>query len=75
MVNFTDKSDPGSGTIKTWLWDFGDGLGSSAQNPAHLYNLTDTFTVTLKVTNSFGCSHSVNKASFISVADTVQSKL
>lgn len=73
MVNFTDQTDPGSGTIKSWLWDFGDGLGSSSQNPAHLYNLTDTFSVTLKVTNSFGCSHSISKASYISVADTVQS--
>jgi len=34
-----------------WLWDFGDGAGSSEWEPAHLYDAAGAYTVTLTVTN------------------------
>jgi len=55
-VTFTDKSDPSSGTEAKWSWDFGDGQVSTDQNPVHLYTTIDTFSITLTVTNSFGCA-------------------
>lgn len=70
-VKFTDATKPGSGSLQSWSWDFGDGTSSTLQNPVHTYLLTDTFNVTLTVTNSFGCTQSVFKNSFIAVADTV----
>src|SRR6185437_4188887 len=36
-VTFTDLSTPGSGTLTSWLWDFGDGNTSTDQNPSHTY--------------------------------------
>ncbi|MDB4089463.1 PKD domain-containing protein [Flavobacteriales bacterium] len=43
----------------TWRWTFGDGDSSSIQNPTHLY-LNDTiYSVSLHVSNSFGCEDSV----------------
>jgi len=45
-VQFTDLS---TGQIDTWLWEFGDGVTSSLQNPTHTYTLTGTFTVSLTV--------------------------
>ncbi|MGN6553248.1 MAG: PKD domain-containing protein [Verrucomicrobiota bacterium] len=42
-------SDPVS-----WLWDFGDGTTSTAQNPAHTYAAADTYHVTLTITNTIG---------------------
>ena len=45
-------STPGT----NYYWDFGDGtLPSTSQNPTHTYNSNDSFTITLVVTNSFGC--------------------
>lgn len=43
----------------TWNWDFGDGGSSTQQNPIHTYTGAGTYTVTLTVTNSAGCSDTV----------------
>jgi PKD repeat protein len=53
-INFTDLSDPNGAAITDWLWTFGDGDSSTAQDPAHTYMTADTFTVSLQVTNSEG---------------------
>jgi PKD repeat protein len=53
-VKFTDRS-PGCPT--SWHWSFGDGTTSILQNPAHTYTSnkkTQSYTVTLIVTNSVG---------------------
>jgi len=47
-------SDASLGSASTWLWNFGDGNTSSAQNPAHTYSNSGVYTVTLSATNSFG---------------------
>jgi gliding motility-associated-like protein len=54
---FTDKSI-GNNTILNWTWDFGDGISSTLQNPAHTYGSAGTFTVSLIVTNNSGCKDS-----------------
>lgn len=46
-VNFIDQSE---GAVN-WSWDFGDGYGSSQQNPSHAYDTPGTYTVTLTVSN------------------------
>jgi PKD repeat protein len=48
MVNFSDLS---TGNPTSWQWDFGDGSGSTAQNPAHEYTTPGLKTVTLDVSN------------------------
>lgn len=58
-VQFTDKSQAGTGTITDWTWDFGDGSPfSTEQNPTHLYTGAGKFNVKLSVTNSAGCTNS-----------------
>ncbi|WP_426326981.1 PKD domain-containing protein [Pedobacter sp. R-06] len=42
----------------SWEWTFGDGSGSTLQNPNHTYANEGTYTVTLKVLNKEGCSSS-----------------
>lgn len=56
-INFTDESNPNGGTITQWAWDFGDGATSTLQNPSHPYSSNGSYTVTLTVTTSDGCSH------------------
>jgi PKD repeat protein len=50
-VQFTDKS---TGTITSWLWDFGDGKTSTAQNPTNTYTRGGRYNVTLTVSGSCG---------------------
>lgn len=47
-VQFTDQT---SGSPTSWIWDFGDGGTSNAQNPSHTYNSVGTYTVTLNVSD------------------------
>ncbi len=50
-ATFTNSSSTGS-----YLWSFGDGVVSTSTNPTHAYKKSGTFTVTLDVMNSNGCS-------------------
>lgn len=53
QVKFTDKS---TGFVNAWNWNFGNGAGSSLQNPSYTYTSPGTFSVTLIVTNIGGCT-------------------
>ena len=54
-INFTDQS---SGNPDAWLWYFGDGGSSTVQSPAHQYNDTGFFNVTLIAINK-GCADTI----------------
>ncbi len=53
--NFTDTSTDDA-AVTTWLWDFGDGNTSPAQNPSHTYAADGTYTVGLTVWDAEGLS-------------------
>jgi gliding motility-associated-like protein len=65
LTKFTDKSQPGSGSINKWEWDLGDGRLSNEQHPAYTYSGVGSFNVTLKVSNTAGCSASVQKTAYV----------
>lgn len=50
-ATFTDQS---TGTVSTYLWDFGDGNFSTVQNPTHTYSSAGTYTVCLIISNVCG---------------------
>ena len=55
-----------TGTINQWHWDFGDGNTSPLENTQHTYMDTcGSFTVTLSVTDSKGCTHDATYNIFI----------
>jgi PKD repeat protein len=54
-VTFTNNTNPGTWT---YLWKFGDGVTSTAQNPSHTYTAPGNFNVVLIVSNA-SCSDSV----------------
>ena len=66
-VDFTDMTAPGSGTITSWIWDFGDGATATLQNPQHVYTSARSFNVTLQVRNSSGCISTLTKTSMIQI--------
>jgi len=61
MVQFTDSSQ----NAVSWSWSFGDSLGSTLQNPSHVFEnqtlFISNYVVTLTVTGSNGCVDSANE--------------
>ena len=71
-VNFTDNSTPGSASISSWLWDFGDaGQSNAAGSVTHAYSTAGAnIPVSLIVTDANGCSNSILKTATIVTAPT-----
>lgn len=56
-IAFTDQSIIGS----VWNWDLGDGTTTTVQNPAHEYQDTGFYLVTLAIENVYGCRDTTQK--------------
>ncbi|MEO1052375.1 MAG: PKD domain-containing protein [Bacteroidota bacterium] len=63
-VNFTANPGP---DINRYRWSFGNNQFSEEENPTVVYNSPGTYTVTLEVTNRFGCSDFIVLEDYISV--------
>jgi len=61
---FTDQTTIESGgSISTWQWNFGDGVGtSSLQNPSYNYTSPGQYDVILIVTTSTGCTDTLEQS-------------
>ncbi len=60
-IVFTNYSTTESGYIVEWHWDYGDGNDTIISHPgnpntSHIYESEGTYTVSLTITNSIGCS-------------------
>jgi len=66
-VQFTDLS---THSPTNWLWNFGDGKTSTAQNPLHTYLNLGIYTVMLTISDSDGNYSEIRKADYIAVTDT-----
>ncbi len=64
-INFTNTST-GTGTL-TYNWNFGDGGTSTLTNPSHIYTASGSFSVTLIVFNSTGCTDTIQLANIVSL--------
>ena len=69
-VGFTDQS---SGQVTSWNWNFGDGTGSTEQNPVHTYWTAGTYNVILTVSNEYGSSD-VARNQYIAVTGDLVAK-
>lgn len=57
---FNDTSVVADGSVVSWDWNFGDGVGSdTAQNPTYMYTADGTYNVQLTVTSDWGCVDSI----------------
>ena len=63
VISFTDIS---LNMPNAWLWDFGDGITSTQQNPTHIYQSQGIYTVSLTVSNNLG-TDSVIQNNYITV--------
>ena len=64
-LSFNDTS---SGRNLSYFWNFGNGNTSTLQNPTQSYANGDAaYTISLKITDEFGCTDSVTKASYVKI--------
>ncbi len=54
-------TDQSYGDITEWVWNFGDGSGSSSRSPSHYYMKAGTYTISLTVYDSAGHSSTASK--------------
>ena len=59
------------GTVKAWLWDFGDGGSSADQNPTHIYQTAGDFTVNLTVLDYCGGHNTSISSNYIHAATAI----
>ena len=55
IVFHNNSSTNGGSNLYSYYWEFGDGTTSQEQNPTHIYDTPNTYTVQLTVTNACGC--------------------
>ena len=62
-ICFADKSSTGAERrpLWAWQWNFGDGQSSTKQNPCYAYSDSGYYQVTLQVTDSNGCTNTIQK--------------
>ena len=60
-VLFTPGAVININTIATWFWQFGDGGTSTLTSPAHIYASVGNYTATLTITDTAGCSNTINR--------------
>ncbi len=63
---FNETSFISAGNIITWEWDYGDGIqevitNTNYSSPYHIYKLSGSFLVSLKVTSDSGCSNTLSQ--------------
>ncbi len=72
-IQFTSPAtDSGGNKIASWLWNFGDGTSSAAQNPTHAYNSVQTYNPSLTIANAYGLSPNSSGPAINVVNPTVQ---
>ena len=69
LVNFSSVVTPGDGTITGYFWDFGDGntLSTNSGTVSNTYMFPGTYSVSLTVTNSFGCTNTLKLTDMVTV--------
>ena len=66
LSEFTDKSSIGGTATLSYVWDFGDGVGTSnLSNPEYEFQSTGGYSIQLKVISSDGCVDSFRSSTSI----------
>ncbi|MFB6283249.1 MAG: PKD domain-containing protein [Halobacteria archaeon] len=69
-----DASDPGPGTINSYLWTFPDGETASGDTVTHTYNTEGTKTAKLTVKDEYGATDEGQVSTEVKIMDTLGMK-
>ena len=56
-----------TGLSPTYLWKFGDNNSSTATNPLHFFATEGKFSISLNITDQYGCTDSITKLNFVTI--------
>lgn len=75
-IQFYDQSQSSGNAVISWQWTFGDPESGAANyetvvNPKHQYPRAGDYTVTLTVSDSRGCTHTITKTINVSPEGTI----
>ena len=70
-TQFFDQTTAANANITNWAWDFGDGNTSTEKDPAHIYQISGSFLVSLTATTNFGCTATLEKMVDVIAGPTV----
>lgn len=62
------NTSTGAGALN-YTWSFGDGDTSNLASPSHRYAAKGNYSITLNVSNTYGCSSSITKPAYINAAN------
>ncbi len=60
-----------TGPQLSYLWNFGDNTTATDAFPVHNYSLEGVYTVSLKITDVYGCKDSLTKINYINIKNPV----
>jgi PKD repeat protein len=69
--DFADASTPGTATLTSWAWTFGDGAVGGGVHVGHSYAAAATYTVTLTILDANGLSSSAQKTIAVLASNVV----
>jgi gliding motility-associated-like protein len=58
-LRFDNTSNTQDGTLKSLLWDLGDGSSRTATSFSHTYSNTGLYNISLQIVNSFDCKSTI----------------
>lgn len=70
IVSFIDSSTNTYNGITNWQWTLGDGTAGNSPRPIKAYLEPGVFDISLKVTDSLGCTDSIFKSAYIELRGT-----
>ncbi|HEV7333773.1 MAG TPA: PKD domain-containing protein [Flavisolibacter sp.] len=72
-VNFTANATAGDGSIAGYEWDFGDGSTDKSTSALiqHTYNSAQNATISVTVSNSFGCYETLTKTNVVDIKESL----
>jgi len=56
VVAFVDHSTDADGSVVSWIWYFGDGSSSTAQNPKHMYKSKGRYPINMIIADNDGAT-------------------
>ncbi|MHA4807022.1 gliding motility-associated C-terminal domain-containing protein [Flavitalea flava] len=68
-VTFVGKATPGTGSIASYTWDFGDGSTTQEYNgnPSYTYAIEQTASASMTVTDIYGCHSTLHKNNIVTI--------
>ncbi len=64
-ITFVNTGTP---NLQHFYWTFGDGSSSTTASPVHAYSASGSYTVTLAVTDTAGCTDTMVKTGYIGIS-------